>query len=156
MGDDIWKAKPEAGDIIKTEPTRVTSGDELLGDNPTSWGHNHVKIQKTNLDTVLPQDVIKSIKKHNGPFRIGNESNEWPAEIVRVGSGRYTVKLLDADEVQQDDEKEDIISSPNRKEPIEWQGTPQEVDSQQADKRSNTFHQDDPRGSKNDLLDGHL
>lgn len=49
-----------------------------------------------------------------------------------------------------------LFEDHTREERIEWDGSKQTIHPEKLKKRTNVFNEDDPRGSKNDLLGGHL
>lgn len=156
MADGPLHRSPRSGDIVETKPVKFTSKSKILGTNPTNGGE-FVRIEKKNLDVVFPEEIIEAITQDNGPFVI-DEVGSWPAEITEGDDkrGLLLVKLLPESEIAETDESGFEIDSPKREEPILWEGTPQSINPEDVKDRRSTFTEDDPRGSKNDLLGGHL
>ena len=148
--------QPSVGDKIWTVPLRVAKSGKLIGKNPLSWGDQYLKIEKINLESTIGKDLAEDIHAKSS-FLIRNDDQIY-AEIVQKERGTLSVRPLQKQNWPEEDsnEAESIYEETNREEGIEWEGTPQNIDSDSAKNRSKTFNESDTRGSKNDLLDGHL
>ncbi len=96
------------------------------------------------------------------PFQLGHDEihvsgNTKPGDEVFVEvfsmPGEVRAKVMHKSESETD---ETIVPDHSREKAIVWRGTEQNINRQQAKKRVEFKTQDDIRGSKNDLLDGHL
>jgi hypothetical protein len=160
MSNYGWINDPEVGDVIMTKPIRV-SKNKIYSTNPTNWG-GFVIIEKNNLEVIFSDDVIKYIKKGES-FRLNKEEyDEWPARIKKkqLESGHIFSELLSEEEIknrgENKDENRTVFDSPNRQEPIVWEGTQQTINPEAVKQREEVFGKQDLRGDKNDLLGGHM
>ncbi|WP_435349014.1 hypothetical protein [Haloarchaeobius sp. HRN-SO-5] len=155
MAGDTHKLRPQEGDILETKPIRVTKKGVVLGSNPTNWGPSFVRIEDQNLDLLLPKEVVLDIHQEQYPFIIHDVDDSCPAKIVKKSAGGLVVELS-SDHGSIKNQSEFQFESPGREEPILWDGTDQNRDSDKVQRRHDVFKESDSRGSKNDLLNGNL
>lgn len=148
------RRRPKIGDILDVKPVRVSGNDNILGENPLKWGEPFVRIQKENLDKVLPEDFFEALNTASSPFDIGYEVNAYPSEVVGMDSGSIIVRILPEKSRSTEDDSEPLFETPQREESldVEWEGTSQKRDSERIERRKEALDGDDLRGSKNDLL----
>lgn len=151
MKDDLWAPQPKEGDILEVEPIYVTGDGGIQGESPIK---GQVVIRKENLHLALPNEIIESINEGRDKFRIRDVSPH-PAEIVAIYNGNYIVEYRSKSEVDAQEKATASIEGPDRDKPILWDGSSQNIDEDRTKNRTATFTEDDPRGSKNDLLGGH-
>lgn len=143
---------PSVGEIIEVEPVHFSSNNNVLGKNPIEWGGKHVLIETENLHLVFPKETREAINAHRGPFRLTSVDEPHPAIITGKDNGSLRVRYV-TEEVKDESEGPSYeFETPEHDEPIEWEGTPQEIDESQASNRREIFTEEDRRGSKNDLL----
>jgi hypothetical protein len=143
---------PNVGDIIMVKPIRVSKSGRVLGTNPTNYG-NHVFIENNeNLEEILPDEILRAIKKGRSPFHIRCFDDSIPAEVVSLQDGSVIATVILEESHEKDEEASSTFESPERDEPIEWKGTPQEINPDKTKDRERVFNEEDRRGSKNDLL----
>lgn len=149
-----WNIEPQVGDTVQTKPLRISKRGVIHGSNPTGWGE--VRIREKNLDVSISEEERRAVHNYRAPFKFNSPVETHPAKIVEKNSGQIHVKFLSEDrQVTEDNKKADEPKS-KRKKRIHWDGTPQEIDSEAVKRRRGTLGENDVRGSKNDLLGGHL
>jgi hypothetical protein len=146
------KSAPPIGDIIEVAPRNVSGRGNITGTNPTDWGKDFVIIAKKNLNLVLTERSCDLIEDGHGPFRLENTDEPHPAEVIEEDGEILRVKYIPENEVPEDNEPSYELPTPEHEEPIEWEGTQQEIDESETSDRREVFKEEDRRGSKNDLL----
>lgn len=148
--------EPQVGDTIETKPLKVSKKGKILGSNPTNWGAK-VRIKWKNIDVVLSDEEKDAIADDKYPFSIKSVDSAHPAEIIKKNTrdGLLYVEFL-PESAFDDDKDESYEIKSNRESQLHWDGTPQNLDSRTAKKRKGILEDDEVRGSKNDLLGGHL
>lgn len=150
MVADLWITEPEEGDQFWTQPVRITKNGTILGRSPVNWGAPLIKI----IDSRDTEGYLTEEVEGSGSF----PSNQAPVfcEVVNKQDGRITVKTRPSDEWPDgEDTDQSSVEWNERSERIEWTGTKQEIDGEDAKRRTSVFNEEEPRGSRNDLLNGH-
>jgi len=150
---------------------RVSKSGSIIAASP--YATSHIKVSKASVKREMPISVpdtpIGATTHLDAKAGIRQAAY---VEVAEVQGG--TVKVDVVPEFEWPDQCPiDIFGGPNhgidtdpkpveeffqseRDEPIEWTGSPQKTSSDRVRKRAEVFKEDDVRGSRNDLLGGHL
>lgn len=132
---------------------RLQKGDILTLRTATEHVHEH------NAPGNLSDGISLAKNPFNGPHWVFIEDAEpqttYRLEITTSSGSQVRATALgegkDRDTVWRIQRESEADYSTNRKEPVEWDGTPQ---SRPDAKHAETMNEGDVRGDKNDLLDG--
>jgi hypothetical protein len=151
----IDMSDPDEGSIIEVQPFRVKKSGEIIG-NVLESGCSYCTIIEENLDIFFSEGMIDSIFNYDArPFRFNEEGQTVSAKVISPHRTKMKVKLVGEEEIdggEDGDKSKDIFESTERDQPREWEGTPQNTEHASSNNRQSVFKEDDPRGSKNDLI----
>lgn len=129
-------ASDNAKEELSTTQHRLIEGDKL-------W----VEVNRKGI-SENPFNKGPEIIDVRGDFTAGDEL------FVKITStnGNIGARIIHKSETDDDT----VIPENNRESTVVWRGTEQDIGLEQAKKRSIVQNEGDVRGTKNDLLDGHL
>lgn len=138
-----------AGDRTWTSVIRLSSKDKLICENPSYHGDKIHILPGKYPDEIAGVEVFRE----GGGLNEDIESVPIYVEIERNETGTYLSRVLEAENWPSPSENDDTsIFETERKESIEWRGSPQKSGSAGSDKRQELLSEDNIRGSKNDLI----
>lgn len=133
---DTSQNRLRKGDIVKLSINRLKGSGKGFAKNPFDRGSPeiHIEFDQPSARRFKGKDMWMEIK--DDEYSIGGYIVAKPCSLPE----------------EKEHEIEDHYSSPGRKEPIEWEGTPQSRTDEETERRNRVFSEEDIRGDKNDLL----
>jgi hypothetical protein len=140
-GMAIWTLLDEHvnSKIYCVNPATNDSKDLLLPSDgyPVEIGGHPTVNRPGNINPEVRDTPVRVIIKENAGGHLEGWIRTWTTDITEF-------------------KEESLFSDHTREERVEWDGSEQTLHPEKIKKRTSVFNEEDVRGSKNDLLDGHL